>query len=207
MMNEFNRLFMTSLTNVIRPSKCLLASLKPIQSILSRSATLPTRMVFTTSKFRLPFSFTSVVTESLLSMKAASWTSNVFTTPRTLFCNQIRTTFVWFSYLAFYPAFNRAEQLATLTSIRNIPTALATMVRWCFTPSSHPITFERTILGILATIKWVKCLPAYLARICNSIYSPIFTTHTYIIPQLEIEEKYCEIAAKRCSQSVMKLEI
>jgi hypothetical protein len=50
------------------------------------------------------------------------------------------------------------------------------------------------------SVKRVKFFPTI------STFRSSVTSHTYIISHLSIEEKYCEIAAKRLSQSVMRLE-
>jgi hypothetical protein len=47
-------------------------------------------------------------------------------------------------------------------------------------------------------VKFLTALSAY----CNIVLS-----HKCIIPQIEISEKYCEIAARRLSQDVMTLDI
>lgn len=54
----------------------------------------------------------------------------------------------------------------------------------------------------LETIKRFATGRAYLLNCPSLIFE---SWHSYIIPHIEIEEKYCEIAAKRCCQSVMAL--
>lgn len=207
MMNEFNGLFMTLLTNVISPSECLLTSLKPIQTVLSGCATLPARVIFATPKFRLPFSFTPIITKCLFTMKATNRASNIFATPRTLFCKQIRPTLVWLPNLTSNTTFYRTKLLASFASICNILTALSALVDRRFTPSSLAVAFERAIFRIRSAVKWMIGLPTRLAGICNSINSSILTTHTYIIPHIEIEERYCETAVKRLRQGILSMEI
>jgi len=61
------------------------------------------------------------------------------------------------------------------------------VMRWCILQANEPQTILDPFMGSGTTLRAAKDLN----RHCIGI---------------EIEEKYCELAAKRCSQSVMKLE-
>jgi DNA modification methylase len=62
------------------------------------------------------------------------------------------------------------------------------VMRWCITQADNPQTILDPFMGSGTTLR----AALDLNRKCIGI---------------EIEEKYCEIAAKRCSQSVMKMEV
>jgi len=101
-------------------------------------------------------------------------------------------------------ALRRAKYLRPLTSANRWLTTIKTVVNVAFTKACQLFTSIGTILlwGFRFTpIKWVKFLTAMLTYLSN------FHSHTYIISQLPVESKYCEIAAKRCSQEVMELKI
>ena len=202
-MNDSSFFLMTLLANKVSSNKSILACPIPSMSIASRATTFPLWMSFPIIKFGQPFSFALIITKCLVSVKATSRAGNIFSTPRTLPYKQVRPSLIWLAYLTLYSALNRAKQLTTLTSMRNILSALTAIVSRRLSPSSYPIAFQRTILGMRSAIERVIRFTADLTSICNSIYSPILATHTYIIPQKQIEERYAEIAAKRCSQSVM----
>lgn len=67
------------------------------------------------------------------------------------------------------------------------------------------IALKRAINSVKAevTIKGLTASRAYLSDCVGFILK---SRHTYIIPHIEIEEKYCAIATDRCRQTVMNLE-
>ena len=192
---------MTSFTDIISIGKGLLAGLIPSKTIACGSATFPSWVMFTYLKFRLPFCHTSPTTKHLLTMKVTSRAGNILTTPRAFFSKQIRTSAIWFAYLRFCPALQRTILLRPIACVCYILSALEAISFINLSPTSQEVTLTRAISScILSTIFRVKKLTAIL-----TIQGYIKSLHTYIIPQKQIEEKYCEIAAKRLSQSVMKL--
>ena len=193
---------MASLTNTIGISKSFLTGAIPSETISFRSASLPARMIFTTSKLRLPFCHTSPTAKDLLTVKVASRSGNIFTTPRAFFGDKIRTPAIRFAYLSLHPTFHRAIFLRPIACMGYILSTLRAISIGGFTPPSQEIALTRAIRSrILSAIFRMERLVTSL-----TIQGYPYSSHTYIIPQLEREEKYCEIAKKRLSQSVMKLE-
>ncbi len=99
-------------------------------------------------------------------------------------------------------AIPRAELLASLIRASGWLTAYRAFIRCSFTEARQllaPIGTEALRWLRTPTIKWVVFFTTIITE-SNYLHS-----HTYIIPQKQIEEKYCEIAAKRCSQGVMEL--
>ena len=72
---------MASLANTLSVSKGLLTRPIPSKAITFRSATFPAGMMFSPTKFRLPFCHTSPITKDLFAVKVAGRAGNIFTTP------------------------------------------------------------------------------------------------------------------------------
>ena len=99
-------------------------------------------------------------------------------------------------------AFSRAKLLLSAACASGWLTTYKALVRGSFTEARQLLASIRTeALRWLGTpaIKWVVFL---IAIITEPSY---LHSHTCIIPHLEIEEKYYEIAAKRCSQGILEL--
>ena len=62
-------------------------------------------------------------------------------------------------------------------------------------------TFPRAIL----LIKFTRAFTRFAAYQASRLWLSL--SHTSIIPHIEIEERYCEISAKRCSQQVFNLSL
>lgn len=127
---------------------------------------------------------------------------------------------VGFAPLINSPTFNRAKLLASFVGMSYILATLKAFIFRCITPTSFQIASPRAVIRYeLPAIKGIKGIPTSKASL--RCFSPArFVTHIVNIAQFieivkrycyttagEIEEKYCEIAAKRCSQGVMRLDI
>ncbi len=202
-MNQNSLMSMAFLTNKVSSNQGIFACSIPGESISFRATTFPTRVIFSTFKFRQPFSFTPIITKRLVAMKTAGRAGNIFTTPRARMSFRIASTLIWSTPFSFLGTFPRAILLRTLACAYCWITTYRTLIRFTNTKSSQFFTLIRTVsLGWLGTpaIKWVKVLATTLA------FHNRFASHIYIIPQQIVESKYCEIATKRLSQSVMKLD-
>ena len=117
------------------------------------------------------------------------------------------------------PTFNRAKLLASFASISYILATLKAVIYRGIAPTSLQIASPRAIIrcvlpaikgikqiGTGKTILWSICPVCFVTHIVNIIHLlEIVKRYWYTVA--DIEEKYCEIAAKRCSQSVMRLEV
>jgi len=68
------------------------------------------------------------------------------------------------------------------------------------------VAVNRTVDSLKAIIA-LKCVTTSRANLHYCSYFTFESWHGYIIPHIEIEEKYCEIAARRMAQTVMALDI
>lgn len=100
-------------------------------------------------------------------------------------------------------AIPRAILLRPLTCISGWLTTYRAEIRCAFTKAYQLLAFIRAI-----ALRWFRTPTIERVKVLATIgtYLDDFHSHTYIIPQKQIEEKYCEIATKRCSQSVMRLQ-
>ena len=86
-------------------------------------------------------------------------------------------------------------------------TLLSYFVSWsAMFISPAMVTMRRTINSVKANIT-IKSLATSWAYPLNCMDFTLKSRHILIIPHIEIEEKYCEIAAKRCSQGIFKLNV
>lgn len=105
-------------------------------------------------------------------------------------------------FLPYLVAIPRAISLITLTRANGWSTAHGAYIKNALAKACQFLALVRAIAlrcFRAFTIKRLKVVAAIRA------YPDSFHSHTYITPQ--IEEKYCEIAARRCSQSVMRLNV
>jgi len=101
-------------------------------------------------------------------------------------------------------AIPRAILLTTLTRANGWLATRRAYIRLAFSKASQLLAFIRAV-----ALRWFRTPTIKRVEILTAIgtYLEGFHSHTYIISRLSIEEKYCEVAAKRCSQSVMRLDI
>jgi len=99
-------------------------------------------------------------------------------------------------------AIPRAILLRTLACSNSWLTTYWAFVRYADSKACQLLAFIGAValswFGTLK-IKWVVFLTAVITNLSYS------HPHIYIIPQKQIEEKYCEIAANRCRQMVFDL--
>lgn len=203
-MNQSGFMPMTSLADKVCSDKSIFACSIPSEAISFRATTFPAWVVNAILKLRKPFSFTLVITKCLISVKVTSRSGNIFSTPRALPCFKVTSTLIGSAYFTLFSTFSRAILLITLACASSWLPTYRTYIRLAFTKACQLLALIRTIAlrwFRFTPIKGMKLLPAIFTYLSN------FHSHTYIISQLPVEEKYCEIAAKRCQQQVFKFEI
>lgn len=200
-MNVFERPFVASLTDSIGAFDNLFQCFLPSNSIsYSRDSPLPSRVRFSNSKFRLPFCHTFITAKSAFSMEVRYGARNVFPTPVARARFNIRSAGVGLPGLGGYSAFKRTESLMPLPCAYGRFTTMLAERRFLFPPARIEIARGRTKTLIRASIERVKWLSAIDAIPCLG-----FLFHIPILSDIEIEERYCEIAARRLAQAVLPL--
>ena len=180
-----------------RTENRIAASCPPANSVSSRYATSPTWMGLAGGELRLPLGHAPIATERLVSVEVALGPHDILATPITSARLAVHTIGIWTANLRFLSALPRALALASLASSRGrTPTDRACARRW-FTPSRSSRAGSRTESRSGTTVERVEFGGAMLARMCLAELS-----HIGIIP---LEEKWCEVAAKRLSQEVLAL--
>lgn len=103
------------------------------------------------------------------------------------------------------PTRKRAEQLRALARIRNVFPALFASIVGRIPPSTYQIAFPGTIFLVRPTVKRIKGFAAPITFKNCAIFTHVHSIDGYCETVKQIEEKYCEIAAKRLAQEVFAL--
>lgn len=191
-MNMLTWTFFASFADAIRALHCIQPSGFPANAIGARRTTTPTGMGIGNIELRLPFSHATPATKRSLRVKVTSSPAYFFPAPFTQASCLIASFRVSATYFGFLGALPTACLLRTLASAgswlatHNANTVLAT------TPTGLQIATRRAISRIISSVLRVKGLAATLAVSRN-----VGVLHSLIIP---LEERYCEIAAKRLQQ-------
>lgn len=167
----------------------------PADPIRTRRAALPARMSATGDVRGLPRRHAVNVAEHALGMKVTRGARHRSGAPVTRLCYLIRTTGIRLARLSNDAAIKRTESLGA--SAAHWSAAHITRARGASSPSVRKVAGTRTETTIRPSVLRVKVVPAILTL------ANLFAFHGGSIPPIEIEERYCEIAAKRLAQAVL----
>jgi hypothetical protein len=171
----------------------------PTDAIGTGSAALPAGMRLAPHELRLPFGHAPARAEEPLTVKVACGPTEFLTTPLTDAHDLTALSEVRLSSLRLGSAFQRAISLLSLAGTLSRLAANSTDGTEVVSPTGFQIACHRAITLVGPTVLRVIRFVAVFA------VARLFAFHALIIPQ-QIEERYCEIAAKRLQQSVMRLE-
>ena len=198
MMNVFSWFFMTLFADTICFNKCFSTSFVPSEAVACWCTAFPARMISSVGKLRLPFTHATTTTKELVAVEVTNRASEGFTAPLTGMRFLVTTSGITSPYLALLSAIPRTIYLRSFACTGCRFTAYHANIFYWQAKASQLLTFVRTValwpLGTSA-VKRVKVLSAILT------FRNSFTSHNNSIPQLEIEEKYCEISALKKSWS------
>ena len=148
------------------------------------------------------------VTKDALGVKVACRPNNGRSTEGAYLGFGVRCARVWPSNLCGVSACGRAQELRPLAGGHAKFTAHRTMARRCFSPSIHQIAAAATkplvwpaVLGTVRLSALCAC-----ASLCFVFHATSKAEYRNTIKQnIEREERYCEIAARRMQQEVLAL--
>lgn len=208
MMNFQRFLFLAFLAFTICTFKSFTSRRSPSYTITMRNFTAsPSGMIITFYKFGLPFCHTRSRTKEFFRMKIRHCSGKFFATPIADFNFPIRASWIGPSKFCLSSANLRTIFLIPFACGNTILSTNQAFINLSFrTPPIQKITLMRTKPGIFASIYRVKSFSTIITDI-----NKIFISHIYNIrflnnifkSNIEIEEKYCEIAAKRLAQEVL----
>ena len=160
--------------------------------------TSPARVGSLANIFGLPFSPTKIITKDILTMKISDRTGNRLAAPSTGLCCSIRPTRISSTEFTFLGTIPGAILLVSSPCAYGWVSTHETPIRNMFPPPMSQITIIRTKLLSCFSILRMKRRQTLL-----TIQHYIEVPHNSIIPHIEIEERYCAIAAKRMAQGVL----
>lgn len=188
--------FLASLTNAIGAEHGCLACGLPADAVAPGCATAPAWMRGTGDKFRLPFRHAGTATECLFAVKVRRWAGELLSAPFAFLGDAVAATRVWLSSPTSYSARRRTILLCSLTHAECRATVL-TCEGDRRAPPRLKIASARTEATIGPPVLGVEWVGAGFA------IARLFAFHAPIIPRIELEERYCELAARRLQQAVL----
>jgi len=209
-MNLDSPVFAATLASAIRFCHGLTLGFPPSDTIRGlRCSALPSRVGITNKEFRLPLGHATVVAKDLHSVKVGSRARNVFATPVARLGDLVAAARVAASVLRLFGAFPRAVFLIppARTDAR-FPTDSAPRPLGFWAPTGKQITLTGTIPRLRTTVVGMERLAARVTQSGFSCLShgPQHTKFRRVVQgTIEIQEKYCAIAAQRLRQEVLPL--
>lgn len=195
-MDMLRRSFLAVLTDPGRPLHSCVPRRSPADAVGSRRGTLPPGMGRSDAELGLPFCHASISAEHPFAVEVAGRSGYVFAAPLARVGFKIASAWVGSPGLPRHAARERTEPLSALA--RAIGRRAARLTHRCGrgTPTVLQIAGRRTEPLGLAIAGKRPAAPNTMAF------------HLPIIACLrEIEERYCEIAARRLDQMVLPMEL
>lgn len=197
----FSWLLSTSLANTFSAIHRRNTRSAPADSVRARNAALPSRMVFAAYELRLPFGHTGATAKEPVTVKVACGAAELFTAPLADFYDAILSRKVWFAFLTFNAASERAVDLIQSAAACRFFAALFAYRPFVNAPPSLQKTLTRAVQVIRSASLWTKGV------IASFTISHFLCSHIAIISHfIEIERKYCDIAIERLRQQAFSFE-
>jgi len=199
MMNLFGGQLATSLAHPIRSLHGRYPGSLPSDPIGFRCPAFPSWVCRAALELRLPFGHAGIAAKDQDGMEVTGWASYRFFAPIARLTDQVRSCWVRLTYLPFLAAFEGTVFLISLPGANTCQSAYFARGAGLYAaPSVAEVTPVRAECRRRSAVLGVKCSVANSAMACDG-----FISHALSISHIEIEERYCEIAANRLRQGVL----
>jgi len=199
-MNVQNRALLATLTGATGPTNGLPASGFPADAVGTGNAPLPSRVRFAGHELRLPFGHAAARAKETLAVEIASGSAELLPAPFADVLDLTALSEVRPADLSLNPAFQGGVDLLPLASTLRGLAANGTRRGGVVPPSRLQVTGHRAISLLGPTVLRMIGFAAVFA------VARLFAFHIPVISQ-EIEERYCEMAARRLAQDVLPAEV
>lgn len=198
-MDLLRRTGFASLTDAIGSHHSSATCVTPADPVMAGHTAAPSRMSSAGDELRLPFRHAGSATKGVLAMKVRRGARELFAAPFALFGDLLQTFRAWLALFRRNATDQRAIPLLTLPGADGWLAAVLAHRLDRIAPSSTLIADTRTVPTIRPAVLRVKPIAACFALARFGAF------HASIIPHIELEERYCEIAANRLRQAVLPL--
>ena len=188
----------TSLTDASGAVYCRPSGSLPANPIGARNAAFPSRVKRTNVELGLPLSHAVISAKNAIRVEVTRRSRDRIAAPVAWLRHSVGSTRIRSSQLGELSAFRRAKPLAPAASLE-LATADIARRDHTLTPSCCEVAVTRTITAASPSVFGVEVIAALFAD------ANLFALHTPILSRIEIEERYCEIAARRLEQQVLPL--